>query len=80
MARIFVENTEIRIVTYLEKDFISLTDMAKSVKAELLMLLKTGSETDIHLSFWVHGKSFFRTKKTIELMKKNNKVEEMIMS
>ncbi|MDP3445834.1 MAG: KilA-N domain-containing protein, partial [Ignavibacteria bacterium] len=30
MAKIFVENTEIRIVTYLENDFISLTDMANA--------------------------------------------------
>jgi hypothetical protein len=33
MAKIFVENNEIRIVTYPETDFISLTDMAKQQKS-----------------------------------------------
>lgn len=77
MAKIFVENTEIRIVTYPEKDFISLTDMAKSEKAELLMLLNTGSESNIHLSFWVHGKSFFlELKKRLNLLKKAIKLKK----
>lgn len=69
MAKITVQKTEITIVTFEERDYISLTDMANAKESESRAadIIKIGYETDIHLSFLELGKWFI-----IQILKWSN--------
>lgn len=55
MAKIKVQNTEVTVITYNDKDYISLTDMVRNMENGPA-LLKSGCVTRIPSSFWAYGR------------------------
>lgn len=55
MAKIKVQNTEVTVITYNDKDYISLTDMVRNMET-VPSLLKSGCVTRIPSSFWAYGR------------------------
>ena len=54
MAKIVVDNIEIAVISYEEKDYISLTDMVRNIENGLALIEKW-LRNKIPLSFWEYG-------------------------